>query len=599
MKNLHKLLILFLFILIIFILPTDIYSASNIGINIKSTYRVGLAGEVNVTYEIDIVNLKSEVYTKQYSLDLLSIKPRDITVIYNDKNINYDLYTNGTNSKINIAFEDDVVGKDKFRKIFINFKEDYIAVKSGNIWEISIPKILDISQINNYNCDIYIPKLLGDEAYISPYTKRIENDSFYIYSYSNTDLIKDGISIGLGKYQVYSFSIKYNLKNDNFKTDYKSIALPPDTSYQRVYFSEIIPKPNEIKLDSDGNWMAYYKLGPKSSLNIKTSGQIKVFSNPFKFLTTPPSSLLENTKVDEYWNFDSQEIIDVSKNLNNIQEIYKFVVNYLKYNPDRLDNYRKGAQLALKEPDDSICSEFTDLFITIARSKGIPAREINGYAYTDNPEINPLSLKKDILHAWPEYWDSNKNIWIQVDPTWENTSQLDYFSSFDLKHITFVIHGANSSFPNPPGFKNDSKKIEKDIKINIGEIKNNFNLPLNVIMDNSIINVLHNKFIVKVENTNPNAQYKIPLDIYFDDNFERSEIIQYLPPLIITNVDINIPFSLFGIRTPKIINLNLQNQIYETETYFKRVFYAHIMFSSSILLTILIFILLKFKKSSF
>ena len=92
--------------------------------------------------------------------------------------------------------------------------------------------------------------------------------------------------------------------------------------------------------------------------------------------------------------------------------------------------------------------EFTDLFITIARSAGIPAREVNGFAYTENPDIQPLSLVNDVLHAWPEYYDSEKGVWIPVDPTWGSTTGgVDYFSKLDLRHFTFVVHGKDSTKP--------------------------------------------------------------------------------------------------------------------------------------------------------
>jgi transglutaminase-like putative cysteine protease len=55
-----------------------------------------------------------------------------------------------------------------------------------------------------------------------------------------------------------------------------------------------------------------------------------------------------------------------------------------------------------------VCLEFTDLFIAIARAAGIPAREIDGFGYTQNAINRPISIDEDILHAWPEYYDTAK-----------------------------------------------------------------------------------------------------------------------------------------------------------------------------------------------
>jgi hypothetical protein len=75
-------------------------------------------------------------------------------------------------------------------------------------------------------------------------------------------------------------------------------------------------------------------------------------------------------------------------------------------------------------------------------------------------------LSGDILHSWPEYYNDKLGIWIPVDPTWENTSGIDYFNSFDFNHIVFAIHGKNSDYPVPAGMY----KIENSSDITIKPI---------------------------------------------------------------------------------------------------------------------------------
>ena len=111
-----------------------------------------------------------------------------------------------------------------------------------------------------------------------------------------------------------------------------------------------------------------------------------------------------------------------------------------------------GALSALNNPTSAVCLEFTDLFVALSRAAGIPAREIDGYAYTNNAHDRPLSLTEDVLHAWPEYYDFDKKAWIMVDPTWGNTTGgIDYFNALDFDHIAFVIKGENSGYPIPAG----------------------------------------------------------------------------------------------------------------------------------------------------
>src|SRR5690606_7935727 len=115
-----------------------------------------------------------------------------------------------------------------------------------------------------------------------------------------------------------------------------------------------------------------------------------------------------------FWELNSREVKEAVKDLKDAQEIYEYVVNTLSYNYGKVtgDNVRIGAKGALQDPENAVCLEFTDLFVALARSKGIPARSIEGYAYTQNETLRPLSLIKDVLHAWPEYYDDKKQAWI-------------------------------------------------------------------------------------------------------------------------------------------------------------------------------------------
>ncbi len=159
-----------------------------------------------------------------------------------------------------------------------------------------------------------------------------------------------------------------------------------------------------------------------------------------------------------------------------MRDIYSYVTGNLKYNYKRVvkGNQRLGASKILNSPDQAVCTEFTDLFIALAREKGIWAREIEGYGFSSDPNLRPLSLISDVLHAWPEYYDQVKNIWVPVDPTWENTSGIDYFSSFDLNHIVFAIHGKQSDYPLPAGmYKTEDSKDIQIIATNIEPDKKN------------------------------------------------------------------------------------------------------------------------------
>lgn len=75
--------------------------------------------------------------------------------------------------------------------------------------------------------------------------------------------------------------------------------------------------------------------------------------------------------------------------------------------------------LATKKGD---CTEHALLFTTLARSIGIPAREVSGLAYIETPQ--PMFG----WHAWSEVHDGSG--WISIDPTWNQ-------ARVDVSHIKF------------------------------------------------------------------------------------------------------------------------------------------------------------------
>jgi hypothetical protein len=174
------------------------------------------------------------------------------------------------------------------------------------------------------------------------------------------------------------------------------------------------------------------------------------------------------TSENKYWETTNPKIADLAKKYTTPRDIYNYVVSALSYDYNRVEAIpiRKGALAALASPKNSVCMEFTDLFIAIARAAGIPAREAVGYAYTTNSKLRPLSLVTDVLHAWPEYYDNAKKIWISVDPTWANTTGgVNYFDKLDFNHIVFAIRGKSSEYPYPAGFYRKGGKTTKDVTV--------------------------------------------------------------------------------------------------------------------------------------
>ncbi|HYV04382.1 MAG TPA: transglutaminase domain-containing protein, partial [Blastocatellia bacterium] len=69
----------------------------------------------------------------------------------------------------------------------------------------------------------------------------------------------------------------------------------------------------------------------------------------------------------------------------------------------RVDGASAGSTLATREAD---CLEFSQLFVAMARTVGLPARIVSGLAHTGSSFGG---------HAWVEVWAGE---WVELDPTW-------------------------------------------------------------------------------------------------------------------------------------------------------------------------------------
>jgi hypothetical protein len=113
-----------------------------------------------------------------------------------------------------------------------------------------------------------------------------------------------------------------------------------------------------------------------------------------------------------YWPVGSSAIQDISQehwfatdDLSTwVREASTYIAMKIKY-PEKQDR-RLGADQALRTRSGD-CDEFTDLFITLARIRGVPCRRLTGYfIHQTNLEAEP--------HAWGEILSPTIG-WIPVD----------------------------------------------------------------------------------------------------------------------------------------------------------------------------------------
>lgn len=480
MKKIFK--IFFCLFTFFFILSSEpALAASNFTTEYDVTYSVRENGTTRVAFAISLTNTTSQYYAASYKVNLGFDNISVISASDPDGPINPALKKTDTGYEIALNFNKQVTGLGNALTFNLSFDTSDVAQKQGRIWEINVPGLSKQDEFSVFDVHVRVPASFGPPTYIKPAQPSSSLD------FTKETLGKSGISLAFGDVQIYSFNLKYHLKNSNLFPVKTEVALPPSTNYQDVFIESIDPPPLNVTEDKDGNWLAQYYLSPSEKKEIIVKGKAKISLYPKKQMLSDKDRA-EYLSEKPYWQTTDPKIKELARTLKTPLAIYEYVVKTLQYDFSRVSENkpRLGATGVLDTPNSAVCLEFTDLFVALARAAGIPAREVDGFAYTQNEKQRPLSLVKDILHAWPEYYDDQLETWIMVDPTWGSTTGgVDYFNTLDFDHFTFVIKGASSSYPIPaggyklPGGEN-VKDVEVDFAESLPQSQGTFDVALNI-----------------------------------------------------------------------------------------------------------------------
>lgn len=431
----------------------------------KFIYDFQETGEVKVREEITIKNATTEKYIPVLTFNTSGFHPQDVSAFESGL---ASKVTKKSENEYEITLKRPALGQDTQKTVAITFTDSTLAKKRGETWEILLPQIENRQMFEQVTTVVRMPEHLSQKLHIYPHVDPVIKKGVAEYTFDQESTKGHAITAYIGNLAVYDFTIHYPLKNPSAFGKHITFAIPPDTAFQKVYLPSL---PKEIELlthDSDGNWIASTYVAGHSEKTISLSGSVFVFAdeNP-EFPKPNQDVLLLNTKAQQFWEIEHTKLQEIASTLPDIESIYEYVASTLTYDYQKTTRpqARMGAAEALAKTNEAICMEFTDLFIALARAKGIPAREMNGFAFARESN-QPRGLGSDILHSWPEYWDETRRVWIPVDPTWGHTTGgVNYFSQFDLRHIAFVIHGISSTTPQTPGtYKSDIQNPLIEIK---------------------------------------------------------------------------------------------------------------------------------------
>lgn len=453
-------------VVVIGLLPIMSKAANEFLYSIDVRYSVPVAGPTNVVQTYDITNNTSNKYLDSIKISAPSGDVKNLKVYYKGGGsipFTTQVLTEETGgfkfdyTQINIDFPTAEVGQGLKWGFVVDYQTNSLVENKGRANVVYIPGIAQENR-DYYTVRLVVPTSFGEVHGFGsiPYEDSRQGGEV-TYKFDDKVLIGNSVQLLFGNSTTYKAGFVFPLENKSSLSKNFDISLPPNTPSQSVFLQNLEPKPDSTSLDTDGNVIARYRIGPNQKVNVKADvlADVKYLKYDLSKSGTnkdiPKNLIATYTKPTKYWQSDNPEIAAKAKEITNgkatvadqISAINKYVINTLEYNNEKIKyNIRQGSLKALQNPANVVCLEYSDLTIALLRAAGIPARMPVGYGYSGDLKLSPSV--SDSLHSWVETYIPNVG-WINLDPTWGE--KFNNLGISDLDHLTFAIWGASDSAP--------------------------------------------------------------------------------------------------------------------------------------------------------
>lgn len=326
----------------------------------------------------------------------------------------------------------------------------------------------DSQNVTVYETRLYIPKNTTVENFVLPEGGvKSESGNYVQYSFTQQQLIDRHVWIQLGLQQFYKFKISQSINaSESLNTGNQNryeIVIPRSIDEaqisQKIFYSKISPEPEWIKEDENGNLLASFKLSSNFIGEITLEGYASLDKTKGVDLSKLGNlSAVDTGKMSEflsedpdYWQVNNsliqQKATELKGSETDIAKLvditYRFVIDQIDYSEVKRFglNERQGAVKTL-QGGSAVCMEYSDLFLTLMRAEGVPARAAFGYGY--DPKVDSGAQEG---HQWVEVYAPTLDEWVGVDVTWGENG--DALIGGDLNHL--YTHVAAKSPDDPPG----------------------------------------------------------------------------------------------------------------------------------------------------
>jgi transglutaminase-like putative cysteine protease len=499
-RLLSLLLVLIFAITTLPVLPA--YAQSDFEINIQRQFTVGADKKaLHITETRTIKNNSNSYYIPRATEETFIIQNFKEGFDQQEKQIKLDSISVKDKNGSRLSFTKEIINEDieitveypsalwagEELTFILEYETNELIEQIGRVTNIYIPGLEDdyqrvsqnddgsITQEITYQTKLEIPTEFETNAFTVPSpNKTYQEGENTILEFSTDSILGKSVWHQIGDNQIYSFKITQpTMKTDKLTPDQLAflsknqytIVLPREynETNQKVFYTNIDPKPATVKRDKDGNLIASFMVDANKKTEIVVEGYITVSmenlgeddrnglpSSTDLSQIQKHSDMERYLKESEYWQVNhpkiqakSEKLVGNETDILKILEAdYKFIVESIDYDDFKYGdrNKRQGA-LATLEGGDSVCMEYSDLLITLLRAQGIPARAAYGYGY--DPQFEPSNQES---HQWVQAWVPEYG-WLTIDPTWGETGRK--FIGKDLDHALWYVASQHPDEPAP------------------------------------------------------------------------------------------------------------------------------------------------------
>jgi len=361
-------------------------------------------------------------------------------------------------------------------------------------------------------------------------------------------------------FEINSFSIPITINNSQYLNDFT-------TSNSNYKINKEDSENNYLTFNYDKN-----TLKEKNKINIDLILQSTTIKPRIENIVKYPILKIKD-KDKKYLEFSG--LIDTNFKIKNkareltegkddlfiiSTEIAKWIQNDIKYDLSSILSKPNQKSSDVFNSKVGVCKEITNLYVSMLRSVGIPARVVTGYAYTNSEKLINYLNSNWGGHAWAEVLIDNK--WVPFDLTYNQYGYVDathliFERSKDSKESNIKLNASGYGFTLVKNSlktenkftileKNDiySDKLNFDIKIS-GPNEIGFDsygyLEINIQNQENIYQVLFLNIVKTQEVESTDLKQRM---LVFKPNEKKTIYYKYKIPNLDKGYSYTFPFSL-------------------------------------------------------